>query len=385
MDRCEPGPAGNGAGAVRPPRRGRPLLPVAAAVAIAVLVAGAVLLRPAHHRSPRSLAVPVAPPFYVTANGDGTVSVRSAATGAQTASLNHGAGWLWIDVSATANSRVFYLAADNASFSRLVLTGSGHLRSLTTVGTVAGEAAGEVAVPRDNGLTGVAVSPDGENIAFAVLTRQSKGGPIEPAQLEILSLSSRHYTIYRSRAYRTQTAGTLTALAWAGDGRHLGYVAEGSGNGTDGVWVLDTGAGNDLVAASHRVTRDLPANLNDGSSLTGGDGGMAVTADGRDVYTLGMKVAHGRGFLDVAEIAVTTGTAVRTVFLDPHGVISAVREADGVVRVTTSKLEPTAPLLASGGTGLLLIDGYGHTYRIDLATGRSVLLTTDTQAANVAW
>jgi hypothetical protein len=357
-------------------RRGRLLIPAVVAAAVVVLVTGSVLLRPARHGTAAApAAVPVAEPFYVTANNDGTVSVRSAATGRLTARVDCGPDWTWIDASATADPRVFYLAADNATFSRLALTGDGRVRSLTEAGAVKDDAstAQAGAGAGTAGLTAMAVSPDGKSIAFAVLTGQGREGPIDPAQIEILSLGTGHYAVYPT------PAGRLAGLAWT-DGGHLAYTLASTGNGTNGVWIASTDGktGTGLLAASRRVTRELPTNLNDGSFL---DGGVAAPAGVRDVYTLGMNVLHGKGFLDVAGTDATTGKTIRTVFSDPHGVTSAVHGSTAIL----SEIEPTSPLLAGAGTGVLVIDGYGRTYRVDLATGRSVLITTDTAPVSLAW
>jgi len=356
-------------------------------VTVAVLASCSAVPRPAGGAA--KPGVPVAAPFYVTVDNDGTASVHDAATGRLTARVPAGAAWSWAGAAATADPRVFYLAAGNATFSRLVLTGGGRLRSLTEVGAVAGEAVTDPAevAGGNSGLTGMAVAPDGTMIAFGVLTGQSKGGPAGPAQLEILNLRSGHWAVYRGPSATAE----LSALSWAADGRHLGYLTEGSGNGTDGAWILTAGAGGDLLAASHRVTRAVPVNLNDGPYLDGGCGGMALSGTGtggaRDVYRLGMNVAGHKGYLDVTETDAATGGTIRTVFRDPHGVPSAVRNTKTASSVSVAALEPMRPLLTGAGTGatLLVIDGYGHIYRVDVTDGRSALITTDAAPLSVAW
>jgi hypothetical protein len=342
---------------------------------VVALVAGGVtgaVLAGWHGPSMRAVTavdlMPVPAPFYVTTDDSGNAWVHDAATGRVTGELPSSPAWQWLDAASTASQDVFYLAASDGTFSRLVLTSAGRIRSLIQVGIVMDEASG---VPEQSGVTGMATSPNGRYIAFAVLTGETKGGPEQPSQLEVLDLVTRKYTVYRTPA----AAGTITALAWAPDGTRLCYTAEGTGN-SDGVWLLELAS-----HSARRIISGVPVNFNDGSALDGGDGGTVFAQDGRGVYTLAMKVTGGRGYLQVRE----SGAVNRTVFTDPHPVVSAVRTKDGVTTLITAEQAPADPLLAGAGSGLLVIDGYGRTYRIDPASARSAMFNTSPAATSAAW
>jgi hypothetical protein len=290
--------------------------------------------------------------FIVNVQGVG-VSVHDAHTGRMAATVKPPADTSWTAVSATANPHVFYLAAQasDVRLYRLGIDGAGRVGSLSPVATVQSGAAD---------LVSLAATPDGARVAFPVMNLGP--GSYGPAEIDVLDLSANRRTVFR-----TTVTGRVSNLSWAADGRHLAYQLDGSTNDSDGVWILDTHAGRDLIAASRSVFRWQPTFVGDYTN-------PVLSADGRHVYLI--AVGHGRGgkTTQIVELDAGTGRRQRVLYQQPY--ISG-RNAQWAF--TEFARDPA-------GKSLLVVDEHARAHRVDIATGRAVeLLSTGGIPNALAW
>jgi hypothetical protein len=328
----------------RVPRRlGQRYVPIAAAAAVLLVVTASVLVGSVRgHRTtglPDTTPAPAAPAKYFVANVQGAgVSVRDAHTGRVAATVRPPAGTSWTAVSAAADPHVFYLAAQ-ASDVRLYRLGIDDAGRVGSLNPVADFSAG------DFDLVSLAASPDGVSVAYPVANPGK--GPYGPAEIDVLDLSSKRRTVFRMAV-----TGRVSSLSWAADGRHLAYQLDGSANGSDGVWILDTHTGRDLAAASHNV-------LHWQTVFVGSSTNPVLSADGRHVYLIAADQAHGRKSTQIIELDARTGRRQRVLYGQPYS-----KGGNAQWAFTELVRDPT-------GRSLLAVDDRGHAHRVDIATGRA--------------
>jgi Tol biopolymer transport system component len=320
---------------------------VAAALVLLVVVVSAVVTSGRTHGPENPPAVrpaPTGPPassparyFMANVQGGGYVemSVRDARTGQVTATLKPPANAMWDTVSATGDPHVFYLTAntDQVRLYRLRIDGSGRTRALTEVATLD---------PGVSDLVFLAASPDGKRVAYPLA---NPGQPYGPAEIDVLTLATGQRT-----AFRTTVTGRVSSLSWAHDGRHLAYELDGSANGSDGIWVLDTHGGRDLLTGARHV---LPWN----TAFVGGHVAPVLSADGRSVYAINTVGAKSRKSTRIVQLDVRTGGLLRVLYEQPYSSKSGNRQWS----FTELALDPSGrSLLAAGG---------GQVHRVTIATG----------------
>jgi hypothetical protein len=345
-----------------PPRWRQRYVPIATAAAVLLTVAASILIRPVrNHGSQDTLDVAVPARYYVTNVEGPGVSVHDVRTGKVTAMVKPPALSSWSTLSATADPHVFFLASTaryvrvvpgqprvrrlNVAdrFYRLDIDDAGRARSLKPTA---------VTIPANASVpTSIAASPDGARIAYPNLIGQEKMTGLEnskagygPAEIDVVNLSTG-----RRAAFRAPTWGGLVeSLSWAADGRHLAYQIAGAGDGSAGVWILDTRGGRDLRAGSRHV---VTYHEHDYTS-------PVLSADGRHVYLIADNAGHGGRTTQVIELDARTGKRQRVLYEEPFN------PAGGNVSWTFTELARDP-----AGTSLLAVDDLTHAHRIDIATG----------------
>jgi hypothetical protein len=292
------------------PRRMNAFVPVAAAVAVIVVI-GASLALPrlltgaSQNPAAPGISAPAPghyPPFrvVVTTNDNNRKSellVESAATGRAVSTLAPPwQGAMWIDVAATGDAMRFIVAAEPLSspyaptrLYSLTLSARGAVTGLTplAVPTLPGE------------LTSLAASADGSTVAYTTL--RLRGGVYEAGV--ITGGKTRHWSV---------PAGVIAGI-WhvsvSSDGAMLAFITQGIGrNGVDNTaWVLPTGSAPGSLTARARKIYDHSymggaghaATILD-SALISPDGGTlylsttASSAGGRTVTAVtSYSTAHG--------------------------------------------------------------------------------------------
>jgi hypothetical protein len=329
--------------------RWRRALPVAIAAAAAAVIAATVLITQAarsHSSAPAGPGTTATAPYFIANVKDGGINeatVRDAATGRITATVRPPAGvFTWTALAATGDPHTFYLATttEQHHIYRLRVDGGGRISSLAEVAKV--QAGGF-------DLTSLAAAPDARRVAFPVADPRFFGkGAYGPAEIDVLDVTTK-----RREAFRTTTGGQVVGLSWDASGRYVLYQLGGS-TGRDGMWVLDTHAGHDLLAASRRV---LPEADN---TFVGEFVSPVLSADARHVYVIAAQQnAGGDRVTRVVELEVATGRQTRVLFEQPF--------------VDRGNTQWAFTLLARdpGGRTLLALDANGHGRRIDVATGRT--------------
>ncbi|MFG2000813.1 hypothetical protein ACGFNU_16875 [Spirillospora sp. NPDC048911] len=310
-----------------------------------------------------------------TAQGKGAagngVTVRDAATGAITATVPPPKGVVeWSAITATNDQTLFYLAGGKPGQAehklyRLSLTSAGRLRGLDPV--KGGKSDGHIRY--------IAASPDGRRVAYPVdavrkgvrvkidpktpvlpidprkepvpdkapsLSPEEKarlGSPYGPVEIAVVDVVTGRREVFTSTA-----TGLLESLSWSADGRRLAYSIGGSPD-RGGIWVLDTGAGHDLLKASRRVpVQGLPVS-------------PVLGADGTKLYVI---VAQGKpSWTRVIEVDAATGRQLRVL-----------REQKYVDNDWNSTWMFTQLDRDATGRYLMAVSrGYAH--RVDLSTGRT--------------
>lgn len=319
------------------------LIPIAVAVTVlAVTLAGVFLANrrpstPAAHptvtEGPASLVptMTLAAPYFIATglnHGPSDILVVDVQTGMTTATLKNPSGGDWDAASTTPDPLTFILAGQgtgaDVTLYRLTIDTHGRERAFGPVATL---------TSGDSDLVALAVSPAGR-AAYPIANPGS--GAYGPAEIDVQALSGGRQTAV---AYKTSVTGRVSDLSWSSDGRYLAFEIEGTNNNTDGVRVLDTHAGHDLIANS----RPFPG-WNNGYT------GPTLSADGNILYVMS-------GWT-VKEFNVRTGK-LRRILPMPQ---------------STDTHSSSSVLLARDPTGrqVLAVDRTGRVHVVDLATGGSL-------------
>jgi hypothetical protein len=305
----------------------RPMVPLAAAAAVAaVVIASLTLTRGVHTASPGGAASPAqsaalssVPPYYVAIAGRPDapehVVIRASATGAVLATVKPPRPYRsFTFVSGAADDRTFVLAAqrwwnvtsgtrgedaqqrDNTTpvvFFRLRFDPRTRTAQLTRLSRVAGPQAAQ--------LAGIAVSPDGTRLAL----------DLQQAEIKVVSLAtgSSQRWVWPGT---TPSSGTWVGngkpggqpLSWAADGRVLAFQFWIQSGGITQVRLLDTTSPD----GSLRATRAAVSFVGHGQVKTGPIGNSIITPDGTKIVTVASRT-RGSGF-GVMEFSVRTGQPV---------------------------------------------------------------------------
>lgn len=307
-------------------RGGRWLAPIVAAASVAAVVSGVALAsqvlqvgfgaagQPAAGARRTPVALPPGTPRFMMTSLDALASVRSVATGKLIAKIPPPVKGFRIEgVAALPGDRVFYLAGETflghqspsgaVEFFRVVLRGDGqpgHTIRVPSPSVILHQpisSSGLISIP-------VAVSPDGNYLAYAISRQLLGDAASEPATITVVRIAtgaSRTWTLWP--AERTQ----ITELSWATGGQ-LSWVgvigdatvAHGSvvrhrGDELSVVMVLGTAVpGHSLTINSRLVSYGWLSESATGK-LAVLDGPVAgvTTSDGETVAAQ-IRIEHGR-------------------------------------------------------------------------------------------
>jgi hypothetical protein len=356
-------------GAARGPTRW--LVPALVAVVVLLVVGGTVLLPRAVRQPPRPPAATIAPAvsparyFVTNMGGAGTgyleIAVRDALTGKVTDSVPPPSGTEFSAVSATADPRVFYVMGnasnDAARAYRLTINAAGKVVSLSAVN----------AVSQPWGGGWFAASPDGNRIAFPS-PFTTMNGTMAPAGIGVVDARTGHVT-----SFMADRPGGARDFSWSADGRHLAFQFDDAGYrkpaDKSGLWLLDTsGRGGDLLANARRVV----------SWQAGGNGYASpiLSADGRRIYAIDAQQRDdGSRATRVIELDAATGRQLRILFERPYA-----DHGNTIWAFFEMALDPSSRLL-------MVVDGAGGAYRIDIATTHAIRIPfpRGTMPNSIAW
>ncbi|MFG2005953.1 hypothetical protein ACGFNU_43065 [Spirillospora sp. NPDC048911] len=232
---------------VRPARRRR-WTPAIAALAIAVIVAGGVLVNALRggEGDAGSLAgsgryLLTLPPQEKGAPGaDEPPAIRDLLSGQVIRRVPVPSGVdHWLDVAGTAGNRAFFLlgkAADGARVYRLRIDPTGRVVELARLpgGDVPG-----------NSSDSLVASADGATLAVVVDSSANPGRPV--SQIRMLTVSTGRWTAWSGN-------GMAEQLSLSPDGRRLAFLWMGSADSPDGVRTLNTRApAGDVLRHSRRI------------------------------------------------------------------------------------------------------------------------------------
>jgi DNA-binding beta-propeller fold protein YncE len=338
------------------PRR-RWLTAATAAVAVAAVIAGSVVLasalpgRPSRPASaPPSAPVPGTIPRYyavlTNVHGDGPIGLvlHNARTGAILATAVPPQHFSYTEVTAAADdmtfvvgaqtptsgqqgsqptSMVFFLARFNPASSRITLH--------------------QLAIPALPTPDGIALSPDGAKLAVAL-----SAGPRLTGGVRLYSLATGVVKTWTTPGEVDESSGEQ-GLAWAPDG-DLAFLWFGPSNGPaksapDGIWRLNPNApaGNLLAASTLLVRQDQPSGY-------GLQGPFALVDNGAEVISV-VERAHSAAWAVVSEYDVfsaRTGRVIRS-FLPTSQYVEALwwANAAGTLLVGTIPQEQGKSVVSS--------------------------------------
>jgi len=248
---------------------GQWLAPLAAAAAVTAVIAGSVAIsgafhaRPPKHQNRTSAAAALAsvPPYYVTltgryGNGPTGAVVRATATGKVLATVTppkgYRGGFTW--VSAAANDCEFVLSATARAgwvgptrFFWLHISPATHTVRLKALGIPSEPVSGEI--------MGIALSPDGGELAVALNDAAGHGsGP----QIQVFNLAAGSERVWSWPGGDPITAsnGQGRVLSWASGGRTLAF--QQSGVNSIGIRLLDVTTPGGSLQADSRLAVQWP-------------------------------------------------------------------------------------------------------------------------------
>jgi hypothetical protein len=371
----------------------RPMVPLAAAAAVAaVVIASLTLTRGMHTASPggaaslaQSVALSSVPPYYVAIAGRPDAPehavIRASATGKVLTTVKPPRPYgSFTFVSGAADDRTFVLAAqrwwnvtsgtqgadaqqrDNTTpvvFFRLRFDPRTRTAQLTRLSRVAG--------PQAEQLAGIAASPDGSRLALAQHT----------AEIRVVTLatgSSRRWVWPGT----TPSSGTWVGnakpggqpLSWAADGRILAFQFWTQSGGITQVRLLDTTS----PGGSLRAARPAVSFVGHGQVKTGPVGNSIITPDGTKIVTVASRTRGGRP--EVMEFSVRPGPPAGPAYA--WTVISGGRDASDVLWANPSG---RTLIVAAGSSSSATGSGLGV-----LRGGQLTPLPgSPVQTSNVAW
>lgn len=251
-------------------RRGWPAWapPLAAAASVLAVVSLAVALtgQVITHRASSSATGTAAalPRYYVASEGvPAQAVVRSVSSGAVIARVPDPSQRELLDVAAAPDDRTFYAAyiqpkGKRYSIYSFRVPGPGKITQLTRIW--GGAAAGGGVLEE---FPALAVSPDGEKLAFAMTTTdQVVPEPQHVAnEIAVIDLRTGAQHIWQGGLNRPGNTVTIRSVSWAGHGRSLDFLATWCGNGHQGAACREF----DVPATSTSQVRSLNLGTGGGS------------------------------------------------------------------------------------------------------------------------
>jgi hypothetical protein len=295
----------------------------AAAVAAGVLVvSGAQGTRPAAADRPPGVLLDAAtipppaagaadvgmPEYYVSASHSALVAdVRGSATGAvlSTVALPGWADPKLTQVAAAGDDRTFVLAlaGDRPTvFGVLRVSADGQPGRLSMLRVAP--------LPAGASVNGLAVSPDGRELAVAV---QLDGG--QRGELTVLPLSGG-----AARTWTSAQAGMPWSVSWAEGGRELGFFWQAGGpssgfadRSSSGFWVLNVAAPGHGLLSGRRVVPGSAGSDDVQSALLTPDGGTVIASVTYDGLA---SVGKGTVVSGIVALSARTGHVLRTLLTE---------------------------------------------------------------------
>lgn len=297
--------------------RKRLLVPLAAALAVIAVIATSVILtggprapEPGSNAAVRvSLGPDGVPPYYLEIAGSGnSAEIRDTAIGTTITTIRPPRSFQGFDaISGAADYWTFVLAAYKGD----VLAG-GTLEFLLAqfdphTGQVALRRLPIASAPADS-LDGLALSPDGRELAIAQLTRGTNRQII--AKLSVYSLTTGHVKVW-------QAAGIVfnsgAGLSWSSTGTlSFNFFGETGSKTPAGVWLLNTAtAGGDLWSDSRLAVASRPRG---GGPEQAYDG--VITPAGTKIAESTLHDVHGVTTYEFRIFSVATGKLLHVLY--PH-------------------------------------------------------------------
>jgi hypothetical protein len=321
----------------------RAVAPVAAAASVIAVVAASLVLTSsggspgqgpgtaAETPAARAAALASVPPYYVALTGYPGMQqhavVRASATGAVLATITppkpYGT-FSW--VNGAADDRTFVLATQRwwritpgkaglaaekrdsetrVRFFRLQLGPAGRVSRLTAIPSLPSG-------PRVAQLAGIALSPDGSNLAVALHGSGPSDAQRDPQIMAInLATGSQRTWVWPGTGWVGNFKPLGEPLSWTADGRMLEFQKWTGGNVQ--VRLLDTTAPGSSLRSARLVVRFF----NRGGVFTINPGNSIITPDGTKVVVpLARNTLRPDAMeLEIAELSSSTGKAAR--ILDP--------------------------------------------------------------------
>jgi hypothetical protein len=291
------------------PRRGwrapRLMAPLAAAAAVAAVAAISVAIGTGGHRGTNVAPSPVGhsnnlPPYYVAITSppgqSGLVTtIRNTRSGATLATVHPPRGFWFVNAGAAASGDSFVLAA-NSHHSGL------RFYVLRFNPVTRGTRLTKLPIPRTNVVDGLAVSPDGTEVAMTALDRTE-------SQLRIYSVSGRLIRQWQDPGGICLTAGQ-PCLSWAASG----YLAFSWSSMTkdrrvNGIRLIRaTAPSGTLVGPSRLVVPSKTAQV--ASFVLSGNGNTIAAA-------VALTDRHGVFATNFEEFSAVTGKLTRQFWLTP--------------------------------------------------------------------
>jgi hypothetical protein len=326
-------------GATGRARWARRLGPLAAAAAVAVIAIAASVLtvgrpeaRPSTgtHSGSSAAAALVAsgriPPYYVSL-GLGimspTATVRATASGDVLATINSPApDTAFVAAAGAADDRAFVLdvapATDKKGVNPNFSGRTFYLLRLAADGEPAGLTRLDVSVPKGKAVLGLALSPDGDDLALAL---QLARGRAEIRVYTLATGAARTWSATGSFSNSYDDSSSLdsqgaASLSWAASKKSLAFQWLGSTPDypQQGVWLLNlTRAGDDLIPDSQEVMSwaNQPAR---GSSTMGCEQDTLLTPDGSAIICGELAADPPRSLkTEFAEYSTATGQVTRVI------------------------------------------------------------------------
>jgi len=335
----------------------RRLAPVAAAVAVVVVAIAAVTVSRVLHNSAPVPSPPATvtisslvasgqvPRYYVAINGAGDAVVEATATGRTLATIRPSApASMIVAVTAAADDRTFILdeqqyAVPETSANQAVQTRNFYSFRLNSAGQPSAPNL-FFTLPAGQKVTGIALSPDGSELALAVDRSAHNVG------INLYGLP--HSSTFRSW---TATAGTIgygtddaKTLSWTKDGSTLAFAWDGSG-----VRLLNLKASSDNLLTASRAAAF--GGTGQGWSC---DYNLLLTPDGKTLVC-GARVRSPESVsndqIGYPEFAVTTGKLVRVLdqrLTGPQGPFLTWTNASGSVLIAAIQADGESAQITFG-------------------------------------
>jgi CTP:molybdopterin cytidylyltransferase MocA len=244
------------------------------------------------------------PEYYVIASHSALVAdVRESATGAvlSTVALPGWADPKLTQVAAAGGDRTFVLAlaGDRPTvFDVLRVSADGQAGRLSTLRVAP--------LPAGASVNGLALSPDGRELAVAV---QLEGG--QRGELTVLPLAGG-----AARTWTSAQAGMPWSVSWAEGGRELGFFwqdADSSGRSSSGFWVLNVAARGHGLLSGRRVVPGSVGSDDVQSALLTPDGSTVIASVSYDGLA---SVGKGTVVGGIVALSARTGHVLRTLLTE---------------------------------------------------------------------